>query len=392
MSMSTMKIVSVVGARPEFIQATPVSRALRERHHEVLVHTGQHYDYAMSGAFFQDLGTPQPDYTLDVGSGSHAAQTAANLVRIEEVLQAERPNLVIVRGDTNSTIAGALAASKLHIPLAHIEAGERSYDRRMPEEINRVVTDTLADSLFCVSRTARSRLDTERVAGAAWWVGDVLFDSMLAFLPLARTRSRILERLGLRAGHFSLMTVHRAANTDDGSRLTSLVNAVNAVDETVVFPVHPRTRAALAANHLELAPNVLAVDPLGYFEMVSLEENARLIATDSGGVQREAYFLSRPCLTLRDETEWTETVEVGWNRLVGVETDAILEAWKGFSPPANHPPLFGYGDASQRITRILEGDVSAALQTGEIQDSEKSMGSNDNGAVLTAAGLEGIRA
>ena len=360
-----MKIVSVVGARPEFIQATPVSRALRASavasHHEVLVHTGQHYDYAMSGAFFDDLGTPAPDYNLEVGSGRHGAQTGEILARLEEVLLNERPELVIVRGDTNSTLAGALAAAKLNIPVAHIEAGERSYDRRMPEEINRVVADGLATSLFCVSRTALRRLQHEEIGGHSYWVGDVMFDAMQQFRALARRRSTIVEDLGLTPGAFVLMTVHRAANTDSPQRLRSIVQAVNRAGETVVFPVHPRTRAALAREGLEFGSHVRTIPPAGYFDMVRLEENARLIATDSGGVQREAYFLARPCITLRDETEWTETVEAGWNRLVGVEPDAVLEAWFHFAPPAQQPALFGTGDAAQRIVAILEGVEERAL-------------------------------
>lgn len=360
-----MKIVSVVGARPEFIQATPVSSALRASavasHREVLVHTGQHYDYAMSGAFFDDLGTPAPDYNLEVGSGRHGAQTGEILARLEEVLLAESPDLVIVRGDTNSTLAGALAAAKLNIPTAHIEAGERSYDRRMPEEINRVVADGLAASLFCVSRTALRRLQHEEIGGQAFWVGDVMFDAMQQFRPLARRRSTIVEELGVTPGGYVLMTIHRAANTDSPQRLRSIVQAVNRAGEAVVFPVHPRTRAALAREGLEFGPHVRTIAPAGYFDMVRLEENARLIATDSGGVQREAYFLSRPCITLRDETEWTETVEAGWNLLVGVEPDVVLDAWFNFAPPAAQPALFGTGDAAQRIVAILEGAEERAL-------------------------------
>lgn len=349
-----MKVLSVVGARPEFVQATPVSKALRAAGvRELLVHTGQHYDYAMSGAFFADLGTPAPDYNLEVGSGAHGRQTGEMLARMEEVLLAERPDWVIVRGDTNSTLAGALAAAKLQIPIAHIEAGERSYDRRMPEEINRVLADALANRLFCVSHTALRQLAAEGVQGEAHWVGDVLLDAMLQNLPLARLRSTILCDLGLRPGGYSLVTIHRAANTDDGARLAALVQALNALDEVIVLPLHPRTRSAMERNGLQFGGRVRPIAPVGYFDMLLLEENARLIATDSGGVQREAYFLAKPCLTLRDETEWGETVAAGWNRLVGVVPDVIAEAWWSFSPPAEQPPLFGDGTAARQIADFL---------------------------------------
>lgn len=349
-----MKIVSVVGARPEFVQATPVSKALRAAGaHEVLVHTGQHYDYAMSGAFFDDLGAPAPDYNLEVGSGGHGQQTGEILARMEEVLLRERPDLVIVRGDTNSTLAGALAAVKLQIPVAHVEAGERSDDRRMPEEINRVVADALASTLFCVSRKAQQRLADEHCQGVVYRVGDVLYDAALQNLPMARRRSTLISRLGLEAGRFSLATIHRAANTDDPQRLAALVAALSAIDETIVLPLHPRTRAALDRNGLAFGGKVKTIDPVGYFDMLCLEEGARLIATDSGGVQREAYFLSRPCLTLRDETEWSETVDAGWNRLVGVDPQQISASWFTFAPPTAKPALFGEGDAGQQIAAIL---------------------------------------
>ena len=240
-----MKILSVVGARPEFVQAAPVSRRLRERHEEILVHTGQHYDYLMSQAFFDELGIPAPDYNLEVGSGAHGRQTAEIMTRLEDVLREEKPDLVIVRGDTNSTLAGALAASKLHIPTAHIEAGERSYDRRMPEEINRLVTDCLADVHFCVSQAAVRRLASEGIRDRVYWVGDVMLDTLTENLPVARRRSDVLARLGLESRNYALVTVHRAANTDDPVRLQGIVRALNGVTETVIFPAHPRTRYAL---------------------------------------------------------------------------------------------------------------------------------------------------
>lgn len=373
-----MKIVSVVGARPEFVQATPVSKALRAAGvHELLVHTGQHYDYAMSGAFFDDLGAPAPDYNLEVGSGGHGRQTGEILARMEDVLQSERPDWVIVRGDTNSTLAGALAAAKLQIPVAHVEAGERSDDRRMPEEINRVVADALADTLFCVSRKAQQRLLHERAHGAAYWVGDVLFDALVQNLPAARRRSTMLEQMDLKPGRYSLATIHRAANTDDAQRLAALVAALSAIDETIVLPLHPRTRAALDRNGLSFGGRVRTIEPVGYFDMLCLEDGARLIATDSGGVQREAYFLAKPCLTLRDETEWGETVEAGWNRLVGVDAETIAEAWFSFAPPAHQPSLFGDGNAAQKIAAILLGETQGA---GAVAAQAAGLPKSTNGA------------
>jgi UDP-GlcNAc3NAcA epimerase len=356
-----MKIISVVGARPEFIQATPISRALREsgRHQEILVHTGQHYDYSMSQTFFDDLGIPAPDYNLDVGSGSHAQQTAEILIRLEEVLLKEQPDLVMVRGDTNSTLAGALAASKLHIPIAHVEAGERSFDRRMPEEINRLVADSLADLHFCVSRAALEHLDAEGITKSVHWVGDVMLDAMLQNRPIALRKSDIMASLGLKPGRYTLATIHRAANTDDPLRLQQIVDIFNNVSETVVFPVHPRTRKVLQQLGANFKPHVKVIEPVGYFDIITLENNARMIATDSGGVQREAYFLAKPCLTLRDETEWTETVTVGWNKLVNTDPAQALAAWFSFSPPAEHPPIFGDGQTGRRIVQILEEQISA---------------------------------
>jgi UDP-GlcNAc3NAcA epimerase len=351
-----LKIVSVVGARPEFIQSAPVSRELRRKHQEILVHTGQHYDYLMSQAFFDDLGIPAPDYNLEVGSGSHGYQTGQMLMRIEGVLLREKPDLVIVRGDTNSTLAGALAAAKLHIPVAHIEAGERSFDRRMPEEINRLLADRLADIHFCVCRASVQHLAAEGITARVYQVGDVMFDATWQSLAVARCRSDIQQRLELTPHTYILVTVHRAANTDDPKRLVEIVEALNNINEQIVFPVHPRTQKALARLGAEFAPHVQVIEPVGYFDMLMLEEGARLIMTDSGGVQREAYFLGIPCLTLRHETEWMETVEAGWNRLVGTDPSTVVDAWRTFEPPPERPAIFGDGHASQHIAAILESE------------------------------------
>jgi UDP-N-acetylglucosamine 2-epimerase len=348
-----MKIISVVGARPEFIQATPVSRALRKKHQEILVHTGQHYDYLMSQTFFDELGIPSPDYNLEVGSGSHANQTAEIMIRFEELLLREQPDYVIVRGDTNSTLAGALVASKLHIPTVHIEAGERSFDRRMPEEINRLVADQLSSAFFCVSQTAVNQLAKEGITKNVFWVGDVMLDANISNRSLARLKSTILSTLDLAPGTYGLVTVHRAANTDDPARLSNIIWALSQVGETVIFPVHPRTLGALQKLEVEFNHNIRLIEPVGYYDMMILEENSRIIATDSGGVQREAYFWGKPCLTLRDETEWTETVQVGWNKLVGVDVDCILSQWRTFTPPPEQPPIFGDGTAGEKIANLL---------------------------------------
>ncbi|HNQ94345.1 MAG TPA: UDP-N-acetylglucosamine 2-epimerase (non-hydrolyzing) [Anaerolineales bacterium] len=360
-----MKIISVVGARPEFIQATPVSRALRKHHREILVHTGQHYDYKMSQTFFDELGIPAPDYNLEVGSGSHAGQTAEILVRFEEIVLKEQPEVIIVRGDTNSTLAGALVASKLHIPTVHIEAGERSFDRRMPEEINRLVADQLSSAYFCVSQTAVRQLANEGITKNVYWVGDVMLDANLANRPLARKKSTVLSDLGLAPASYSLVTVHRAANTDDPARLTNIVHALSQVGETVIFPVHPRTRGALEKLDAQFGDNVRLIEPVGYYDMMVLEENARLIATDSGGVQREAYFMQKPCLTLRDETEWTETVTAGWNKLVGVDVDTIVHEWNSFTPPSVQPPIFGDGTAGEKIAETL-GQIQLSVHEDRV--------------------------
>lgn len=348
-----MKFVSVVGARPEFVQAAPVSWALRKEHTEVLVHTGQHYDYAMSQAFFDELGVPAPDCNLEAGSGSHARQTAAMLIGMEEVLLKEKPDAVIIRGDTNSTVAGALAASKLGIRVVHIEAGERSFVRSMPEEINRVVADHLSDLCFCVSGKSAAHLASEGITQGVHITGDVMLDASLHHRVVAREKSDVLDRLQLEPGRFALVTVHRANNTDDPQRLRSIVDALNTVGERIVFPVHPRTRNALRAIGASFSSHVLLAEPAGYYDMMVLEENARLIATDSGGVQREAYYFARPCLTLRDETEWTETVEAGWNLLVGADCRKIVDAWFHFQPPAEHPPVLGDGTAAEKIAQVL---------------------------------------
>ncbi len=353
-----MKILSIVGARPEFVQAMPVSQALAARHCEVLVHTGQHYDYQMSQRFFEELPIPTPDHNLAIGSGSHAQQTAELLTRLESVMTAEKPDVVLVRGDTNSTLGGALVASKLQIPLVHIEAGERSHNRAMPEEINRLMVDAVADLHLCVSPKAVRQLHKEGKAASVHWTGDVMLDALQQVLPQAQAHSTVLERLGVAATGYGLVTVHRAGNVDDGARLRQILAALNLLGLPIIFPVHPRTRKAIdqviAQGNFVLADHVRLIEPVGYLDMVQLEANAYCIATDSGGVQREAYYLQKPCLTLRDETEWTDIVDTGWNRLVGAETAAIINGWQHFTAPAAHPPVLGDGHAAARIVAAIE--------------------------------------
>jgi len=350
-----MKVLSVVGARPQFIKAAPVSACLRESHTERLLHTGQHYEDGMSAVFFRELGMPEPDINLGIGSGTHAQQTGAMLIGIEEALLAERPDFVLVYGDTNSTLAAALAAAKLHIPVAHVEAGLRSFNRRMPEEINRVIADRVSDLLLCPSQTAVDNLTREGMRQGVRLVGDVMADALRIALDRAQTRSQVYDRLRLERGKYLLVTVHRAENTDDPSRLKAIFRALEQIDERIVFPVHPRTRKKLSElSYTASNPKLSLVEPVGYLDMVQLEAGARLILTDSGGIQKEAYWLGVPCLTLRDDTEWVETIEYGWNLLVGAQTERILQAVGHFKPPSQRPVLYGDGHAAPRCVAALE--------------------------------------
>ena len=348
-----MKVATIVGARPQFIKAAPVSRWLRLHHREVLIHTGQHYDDLLSEVFFRELEIPTPDYNLGVGSASHGRQTGEMLARVEEVLLEEKPDWVVVYGDTNSTLAAALAAAKLHIPVAHVEAGLRSYNRTMPEEINRVLTDHLSSLLFCPTDTAVRNLAREGITQGVYQVGDVMYDVALWGLEIAEQKSRVLESLGVEPGGYLLVTIHRPSNTDDPGNLRAIISALNDVAETVVFPAHPRTQKAL--KHWGIFPNsnVRLTEPVSYLDMLVLEKHARMILTDSGGVQKEAYMLGIPCVTMREETEWVETVEAGWNILVGASRERIVEAVRNFKPAGERPPLLGDGNASRRIVEIL---------------------------------------
>jgi UDP-GlcNAc3NAcA epimerase len=351
-----MKIMTIVGARPEFIQTAPVTRAIRGRHTEVLVHTGQHYDDNMSAVFFSDLGIPAPELHLGVGGGSHAEMTGQMLIKLEAAMLSEKPDWVVVFGDTNSTIAGALAAAKIHVPIAHIEAGLRSYDRKMPEEVNRVMTDHLSTLLFAPTQVAVDNLAKEGINRGVRLVGDVRVDVVTQTVPRAQARQAdLLQQTGLRTGQpFALATIHRASNTDDGGRLRAIVEAFNTLELPVVLPVHPRLKKMLEQFGLAFSGNVRTVEPLGFLDMVALLDACRLVITDSGGLQKEAYMLHRPCVTVRDTTEWVETVQAGWNRLTEPEHFKAAVSAALQPPPSTHPDYYGASGVCERIVDALE--------------------------------------
>jgi UDP-GlcNAc3NAcA epimerase len=358
--MSTRRILTVIGARPQFVKAAVVSHALRKTEgiREIVVHTGQHYDRNMSGRFFEELDIADPDYNLEIGSGSHGEQTGRMLAGLEQVMLKEQPDAVVVYGDTNSTVAGALAAAKLHLPVAHVEAGLRSFNRRMPEEINRIVADHLAEVLFTPTAAAEKNLRLEGIGSDRIVpVGDVMYDAARYYAAKAVRTSRVLETLGLEAKGYVLATIHRAENTDDRARLAAIFEGLGRVSRQlpVVLPLHPRTRAAMAALASSPASGLRLVDPVGYLDMTQLERHAAVIATDSGGVQKEAYFYGVPCVTLRDETEWVELIEAGANVLCPpVDADQICRSVLGAIGRASSAVgLYGDGDAALKIARHL---------------------------------------
>ena len=358
--MGSLRVVSIVGARPQFVKAAVFSRAIRKNHHEILVHTGQHYDPEMSDVFFRDMGIPRPDVELATGSGTHGQQTAAMLTGLERVLMEHRPDWVVTFGDTNSTLAGALAASKLGVSIAHVEAGLRSFNRAMPEEINRVVVDHLSQALFCPSTVAIENLAAEGIRSGVHLVGDVMAEALALATPIAEERSRILDELAVVPGKYLLVTVHRAENTDHQSRLEQIVTALNGIEETVIFPVHPRTRKVLGETGCLPGAHVRMIAPVGYLDMVRLLTSARMVLTDSGGVQKEAYWSGTPCITLRTETEWVETVAAGWNVVVGSDAGRILSAVRTFRPPEARPQLYGGLDVASRCVEILESTTTSS--------------------------------
>jgi UDP-GlcNAc3NAcA epimerase len=351
-----VRVVSIVGNRPQFVKAAPLWRALRRRAREVLVHTGQHYDPELADLFFDELEIPRPDHALGVGPGTPTAQLAAMLERLEPLLAAESPDLVLVYGDTTSTLAGALAAAKAGLPSGHVEAGLRSFDRTMPEEQNRLVADHLADLLFCPTDAAVANLRAEGIASGVVQVGDVMLDASRLFAPAAAARPGPAA-LGLDPGGYLLVTVHRAAATDTAEALRGLVALLTSIDEPMAFPVHPRTRHRLAAagmwESLAAHPPLRLIAPVGYLDFTALLLSARAVMTDSGGVQKEAYFHGVPCLTLRETTEWVETVEGGFNRLVGMDPERVRAALADLRMPAERPPFYGDGAAAERIAEAV---------------------------------------
>ncbi len=355
------KLLSVVGARPQFIKAAMLSRTLAREAPGLThlhLHTGQHYSPEMAEIFFDELDY-HPDFDLKVGSGTHAYQTGKALIEIEKVLQDERPDLVIVYGDTNATLAGALAAVKLHIPVAHVEAGLRSFNRGMPEEINRIVTDAVSEILFCPTPTAVSNLKKEGRKDGVVHTGDILLDTLNYFLPRAHETSDVLDRLALNDQPFWLLTTHRPSNVDDENKLGMIIKAFIREDRPrIIFPCHPRTAKTLDKLSSHDLDNIDVIPPVSYLDMLVLEEHAQLILTYSGGVQREAYFLGRSCLTLREETEWPETLEGGWNYLVGTDPDTIIKAIDRIRVPEESPDLEAF-EAGKATERMQEGILKA---------------------------------
>jgi len=358
-----VKILTVVGARPQFVKAATVSRVIRstEELTEILVHTGQHYDANMSQVFFTEMQIPQPDYHLGIGGTSHGAMTGRMLEKIEDVILQEKPDVLLVYGDTNSTLAGALAAVKLHIPVAHVEAGLRSFNMKMPEEVNRVLTDQISRWLFCPTETAVKNLQNEKIAERTQAlisnVGDVMYDAVLFYRKIAKPTDKISSLIDKLSGNFYLATVHRAENTDDPVRFGNIMAALNTIAETtpVVLPLHPRTRKLLGSDYRS---QVRLIEPVGYFDMITLLSHCQGVFTDSGGLQKEAFFFHKPCVTLRDETEWVELVEHGVNILAGSSRATIIGAEKLIIQEHKNysNPLYGDGSAAQKIiTCLMEG-------------------------------------
>ena len=357
-----MKIASIVGARPQFIKLAPLSREIRKYHQEIIIHTGQHFDEEMSESFFQDLGISAPDYKLNVNKGCHGDQTGRMLIAIEKVLLDERPDMIIVFGDTNTTLAGALAGAKLQITTVHIEAGLRSFNRKMPEEINRVVADHACDYLFAPTSAAISNLESENLSSRAYLTGDIMVDAQKAALELSTSTSLPATKNDLDRDGYYLLTLHRPYNVDEPDALSAILTELGNLAKTVVFPVHPRTRKIMDENQLILPPNIHAIKPVGYLDFVRLQAKADKIITDSGGIQKEAYILRKPCITLRSETEWVETVDVGWNLLINPRSEqGYSKKIESFSPSAEHIEFFGEHVAAKMvgiINSLLEKSVS----------------------------------
>lgn len=352
-----MKILTVIGARPQFIKAAPFSKAVRKYFNEIIVHTGQHYDKNMSDIFFKEMGIPAPDYNLNIGSGKHGKQTGEMLIALEELMLKEAPDYVVVFGDTNSTIAAALAAAKLQLPIGHIEAGLRSFNRNMPEEINRIATDVISAQLFCPTDNAVELLKKEGIVNEVYQVGDIMYDAMLHFLPMSEKKSDILSQEKLKPDEFYLFTMHRPENTDHPERIKSIFKGLEACGKPIVYPVHPRMRSVLERpeiqKYVKKLTNLKMIDPVGYLDMIQLEKHAKKIITDSGGMQKEAFFVKTPCITIRDESEWVETVDLGWNIIVGADTEKIVDAIMNFNPIHEVKNPYGEGDSAMIISKSI---------------------------------------
>jgi UDP-GlcNAc3NAcA epimerase len=351
-----IRVLTVVGARPQFVKAAVVSRALSStgKIEEILVHTGQHFDSNMSDIFFDEMGIPVPRHNLGIGGGSHGANTGRMLEQIEQLLLTEKPDMVLVFGDTDSTLAAALAAAKLSIKIGHVEAGLRSFNRAMPEEINRVLTDHISDLLFSPSDVSVGNLKNEGISeDNIHRTGDVMFDAVKMFAPVAMNRSTILSELGLEAGQYALCTIHRKENTDRLDRLASIFGGLADSGMQIVLPLHPRTRNVINTQKIKLGDNIRIIDPVGYLDMLALQKGARLVGTDSGGLQKEAYFLGLPCITFRDETEWVELVNIGANQLVGADRSVIAASLSGPLPVVSKLPIYGNGDSAQIIADLI---------------------------------------
>ena len=346
-----MKIFSIVGARPQFIKLTPLSAALSEFHEEIIVHTGQHYDYTMSEKIFKDLGIRKPDIHLETGSGTHSVQTGAMMVRLESVMKEQKPDIVLVFGDTNSTLAGVLAASKLKIPLIHIESGLRSYNRMMPEEINRIISDHISNYLFAPTQTAVDTLKKEGLNDKTFLTGDIMVDTLKDNLEIALKKSTICQDLKVNPGDYNLLTLHRNYNVDDRNILENVLTQLSNLGEKIIFPLHPRTRQMLS-DSFSISENIQLTEPLGYLDFITLENHSKRIITDSGGVQKEAYILRKPCITLRPETEWVETVGEKWNLLLNPKESEMASKITSFVPSKRQKDLFGKNVAKKMVEII----------------------------------------
>ena len=352
-----MKIISVVGARPQFIKLAILSKEIRENHNEIIIHTGQHYDDNMSRYFFEEMQIAKPDYNLNIGSGSHGKQTAEMLIGLEDIFLHQKPDVVITFGDTNTTLATGLAATKLNIPVAHVEAGLRSHNREMPEEINRILTDHISDYLFAPTLTAMENIKIENLYGKPFLVGDVMYDSLLYYGKIAEQKSRILKNLKLKQKEYILLTLHRPYNVDNIQKLQNIFSALKQTKRFIVLPVHPRSRKMIESTNTIIPENISIIEPLGYLDFIFLQKHSEKIITDSGGIQKEAYLNGIPCITIRPETEWIETVKAGWNVLVGDKKDQLIENCLHFKPSHNRPRYFGDGNSSKKIISILESHL-----------------------------------